>query len=126
VRQFVPLLAVASFLAGAGSEANRAPLEEAERELFAARYKAAWRPYSDGFQRDEDAGFGVFRQGNRYALRGRRRLPEEQMQLEESKDGGWGYTDRHPGSKMEIPPTRLAEARATGLRITVNLHAALH
>jgi hypothetical protein len=25
------------------------------------------------------------------------------MQLAGSKDGGWVYTDRHPGAKMEIP-----------------------
>jgi hypothetical protein len=37
-------------------------------------------------------GFGFFRQGNNYALRGRRRLPEEKMQLAGSKDGGLAYT----------------------------------
>ena len=25
------------------------------------------------------------------------------MQLAGSKDGGWMYTDKHPGAKMEIP-----------------------
>lgn len=31
------------------------------------------------------------------------------MQLAGSKDGGWGYTDRHPGSKMEIRVITLSE-----------------
>jgi len=35
------------------------------------------------------------------ALRGRRRLPEETMQL--AGDGGWVYTDRTCKSKTEIP-----------------------
>jgi hypothetical protein len=48
-------------------------------------------------------GFGFFRQGNNYALRGRRRLPEEEMQLGGSKEGGWVYTQLEPESKMEIP-----------------------
>src|ERR1039458_10150956 len=33
---------------------------------------------------------------------GRRRLPEEKMQLTGSKDGGWEYTDSAGESKMEI------------------------
>src|ERR1017187_8457729 len=36
-------------------------------------------------------------------LAGRKRLPEGEKQLAASKDGSWVYTDRHPGSKMEIP-----------------------
>jgi hypothetical protein len=48
-------------------------------------------------------GFGFFRQGDNCTLRGRRRLPEEKTQLAGSKEGGWGHTDRHLGSKMEIP-----------------------
>jgi hypothetical protein len=47
-------------------------------------------------------GFGFSLQGNNYALRGRRRLPEEKMQLTGSKDGGWEYTDSAGESKMEI------------------------
>ena len=47
-------------------------------------------------------GFGFFRQGNNYALRGRRRLPEEKMQLTGSKDGGCEYNDSAGESKMEI------------------------
>src|ERR1019366_130182 len=34
---------------------------------------------------------------------GRRGLPEEKMQLAGSADGGWVYTQEHPGGQMEIP-----------------------
>jgi hypothetical protein len=37
-------------------------------------------------------GFGFFWQGDNRALLGRRRLPEEKMQLAGSTDGGWVYT----------------------------------
>jgi hypothetical protein len=47
--------------------------------------------------------FGFFWQGNNYALRGRRRLPEGKMQLGGSKEGGWVYTQLERESKMEIP-----------------------
>ena len=46
-------------------------------------------------------GSGFFRQGDNCALRGRRRLPEEMMQLAMqltgSKEGGWVYTGQDPG-----------------------------
>jgi len=42
-------------------------------------------------------GFGFFRQGDNCALRGRRRLPEDKMQLAGSKDGGWVYTEHDTG-----------------------------
>jgi len=51
-------------------------------------------------------GFGFFRHGNNYALRGRRRLPQGKMQLTGSKDGGWEYTDSAGESKMEIRDKR--------------------
>ena len=57
-------------------------------------------------------GFGFFRQGNNYALRGRGRLREGEMQLTGSKDGGWEYTDSAGESKMEIPDTTFATATA--------------
>jgi hypothetical protein len=41
--------------------------------------------------------FWIFRQGDNRALQGRRRLPEEKMQLAGLKDGGWVYTEWHPG-----------------------------
>jgi hypothetical protein len=37
-------------------------------------------------------GFGFFGQGDNPALRGRRGLPEEKMQLARPKDGGLVYT----------------------------------
>jgi hypothetical protein len=46
-------------------------------------------------------GFGSFRQGEDCALRGRRRLPENKMQLAGSKDGGWVYNEREPGDQNE-------------------------
>src|ERR1039457_3058091 len=58
-------------------------------------------------------GFGFFRQGNNYALRGRRRLPEEKMQLTGSKDGGWEYTDSAGESKMEISVKNLHFRKST-------------
>lgn len=64
MRQLVPLLAIASLLAGAGTEANRAPLEEAERELFAARYRAAaelYRKALDASLDDSVAYYGLAR-----------------------------------------------------------------
>jgi hypothetical protein len=53
-------------------------------------------------------GFGFFRRGDNCALRGedgsqRGKCNSQKMQLAGSKDGGWMYTDRHPGAKMEIP-----------------------
>jgi len=51
-------------------------------------------------------GFGFFRQGANYALWGRKRFPEEKLQVARPKDDGWAYTDRHSGSKMEIPGER--------------------
>jgi hypothetical protein len=39
-------------------------------------------------------GFGFFWQGDNRALLGRRRPPEEKMQLARSTDGGWVYTRR--------------------------------
>jgi len=73
-------------------------------------------------EKKEFPGFGFFWQGANCALWGRRRLREAKMQLAGSKDGGWGYTDRHPGSKMEIlvimlkikPPPKSPPQRATG------------
>ena len=54
-------------------------------------------------------GFGFFRQGAKRVSWGRKRIPEEELPVElpvaESKDGGWVYTGRHPGSKMEIRST---------------------
>ena len=43
-------------------------------------------------------GFGLCAQGDNPALRGRRRLPEEGMQLPGSKGGGLVYTELDPGS----------------------------
>jgi hypothetical protein len=62
-------------------------------------------------------GFGFFRQGDNCALRGRRRLPEEGMQLAGSKDGGWLYTARHPGAKMEIPVEEAQVSKSTEMLI---------
>jgi hypothetical protein len=74
-------------------------------------------------------GFGFFLQGNNYALRGRRRLPEGKMQLTGSKDGGWEYTDRAGESKMEISAERRSRMRwlwlPGGLLILLILAAAV-
>ena len=48
-------------------------------------------------------GFGFFRHGDNRAFAGARTAPGGKMQLVAgSKDGGSVYTDRHPGSQMEI------------------------
>jgi hypothetical protein len=73
-------------------------------------------------------GFGFFRQGNNYALRGRRRLPEGKMQLTGSKDSGWEYTDNAGESKTEISVEMDATITARrgnwayGVRLTVERH----
>jgi hypothetical protein len=53
--------------------------------------------------KDRICRFWIFPAGRQLRLAGRRRLPEGKMQLAGSKDGGWLYTDRHPGAKMGIP-----------------------
>ena len=58
--------------------------------------------FVEGTEKIGFPGFGFFRQGNNYALRGRKRLSEGKMQLRGSKDGGWEYTNNAGESKMEI------------------------
>ena len=49
------------------------------------------------------SGFGLSGQGDNPALRGRRRLPKEKMQLAGSKEGGLVILNGIWKSKMEIP-----------------------
>jgi hypothetical protein len=67
--------------------------------------------------KDRISRFWIFPAGRQLRLAGARTAPRGKTQLAGSKDGGWVYTDRHPGSKMEIPGSNLsAEAvRATDL-----------
>jgi hypothetical protein len=48
-------------------------------------------------------GFEFFRQGDNCALRGRRWLPKEKLQLGGSKEGGWMYTNWQPGVQNGNP-----------------------
>ena len=47
--------------------------------------------------------FGFFRRDDNYALQGRKRLPEEGMQVAGSKDRGWMYTERESGVQNGNP-----------------------
>jgi len=47
--------------------------------------------------------YGFFRQDANCALWGRQPLPEEKLRVAGAKDGGWVYSGRNSGSKMEIP-----------------------
>ena len=48
------------------------------------------------------SGLGFSGQGDNPALRGRRRLPEENMQLPGSKDGGWVHAGQDPGVQNSL------------------------
>jgi hypothetical protein len=54
-------------------------------------------------EKEGSPGFGFLRQGANCALWGRKRLPEEKPEVAGPKDGGWVYTHRHSGPKMQIP-----------------------